>query len=235
MYKTFLIVGGTTGIGKALTDTLLGSGHVVFVASRNATERIDGTAALHVHNIDATREDADWSFLPEKIHGVAYLGGSINLKPFHRLKNEDFLEDFKVNTLGAVNTIQAALPKLKEAGGGAIVLFSSVAVQRGLTFHASVSAAKGGIEGLTKALSAELAPAIRVNAIALSLSDTPMAEKLLNTDAKKESSKNRHALKKVGTPYDGAAMAGFLLSDQATWITGQIIGVDGGMGAIQNL
>ena len=235
MNKKFLIVGGTTGVGKSLTDMLINQGHHVYVVSRKAQDRLASGNGLHVHNLDATHEGADWGFLPDKIHGVAYLGGSINLKPFHRLKNDDFLEDFKVNTLGAVNTIQAALPKFKEAGGGSVVLFSTVAVQRGLAFHASVSAAKGGVEGITRALSAELAPSIRVNAIALSLSETPMAEKLLNTEAKQEASRNRHALKRFGTAHDGASMAAFLLSDDATWITGQVIGVDGGMGTVQNI
>ncbi len=235
MSNNYLIVGGTTGIGAALSGKLKALGHHVFAASRHATSRFESGANLSVNDIDATDESSDWSFLPEQLHGVAYLGGSINLKPFHRLKNADFLEDFRVNTLGAINTVQAALPKLKNAGGGSVVLFSSVAVQRGLTFHASISAAKGGIEGLTRALSAELAPTVRVNAIALSLSDTPMAEKLLNSELKQEASRNRHALKRYGTAADGASLAAFLLSAEASWITGQIIGLDGGMSAIQNI
>jgi NAD(P)-dependent dehydrogenase (short-subunit alcohol dehydrogenase family) len=235
MEKAYLVVGGTTGIGKAIADKLLGEGNTVFIVSRNATSRRAPEGSLFVYDVDATDESADWSFLPEVLDGVVYCGGSINLKPFHRLKNEDFLEDFKVNLLGAVNTVQAALPALKKAGMGSVVLFSTVAVQRGLTFHTSVSAAKGGVEGLTRALSAELAPKIRVNAVAISLTDTPMAERLLSTDAKKEAGKERHPLKRYGTPEDSAAVATFLLGSQSSWITGQVIGVDGGMSAIQNL
>jgi NAD(P)-dependent dehydrogenase (short-subunit alcohol dehydrogenase family) len=173
MAKQYLIVGGSTGIGKSLSEQLTKAGHQVFVASRSAASRMESGDNISVHTVDATDESADWSFLPEKLDGVVYCGGSINLKPFHRLKNADFLEDFKVNLVGAVNTIQAALPALKKADQGSIVLFSTVAVQRGLTFHSSVSAAKGGIEGLIRALSAEFAPKIRVNAVAISLTNTP--------------------------------------------------------------
>jgi NAD(P)-dependent dehydrogenase (short-subunit alcohol dehydrogenase family) len=235
MSKHYLILGGSTGIGKALSENLTAQGHHVTVASRSASSRMESDNLLSVHDIDATNAEADWSFLPEKLDGVAYLGGSINLKPFHRLKNEDFLADFQVNLIGAVNTIQAALPAMKKSEGASIVLFSTVAVQRGLTFHASVAAAKGAVEGLTRALSAELAPSIRVNAVALSLTDTPMAEKLLSNDTKREAADQRHALKRHGKPQDIAEMAAFLLGDKSSWITGQIIGVDGGMGTVQNL
>ncbi len=235
MAKHFLIVGGSTGVGKSLSEILIQAGNQVFVASRQAESRLEASDNLSVHTIDAMDESADWSFLPEKLDGVVYCGGSINLKPFHRLKNADFLEDFKMNLLGAVNTIQAALPALKKAEQGSIVLFSTVAVQRGLTFHSSVSAAKGGVEGLVRALSAEFAPAIRVNAVALSLTDTPMAEKLLGTEAKMEAGNARHPLKRVGRPEDAAKAAAFLLCSESSWITGQIIGVDGGMSTIQNL
>lgn len=235
MGRTYLVVGGSTGIGKAITEKLLDGGNSVYVASRGATGRMTAGENLFVHDIDATDDQADWAFLPETLDGVVYCGGSINLKPFHRLTNEDFIGDFKVNVLGAVNTLQAALPALKKSEMASIVLFSTVAVQRGLTFHTSVSAAKGGIEGITKALSAELAPKIRVNAVAISLTDTPMAERLLSTESKQEAGRARHPLKRYGTPEDSASIATFLLGDQSTWITGQVIGVDGGMSAIQNL
>jgi len=235
MAKQYLIVGGSTGIGKSLSEQLTKAGHQVFVASRSAASRMESGDNISVHTVDATDESADWSFLPEKLDGVVYCGGSINLKPFHRLKNADFLEDFKVNLVGAVNTIQAALPALKKADQGSIVLFSTVAVQRGLTFHSSVSAAKGGIEGLIRALSAEFAPKIRVNAVAISLTNTPMAEKLLGTEAKIEAGNARHPLKRVGKPSDAASAAAFLLGEESSWITGQVIGVDGGMSTIQNL
>lgn len=235
MGKQYLIVGGTTGIGKSLTDILTAGGDSVIIASRSASERIEGSDSISVHDVDATDADADWSFLPEKLDGMAFCPGSINLKPFHRLKNSDFEEDFRINLVGAVNAIQAALPALKKAENASIVLFSTVAVQRGLNFHTSVAAAKGAVEGLTRSLSAELAPTIRVNAVALSLTDTPMAERLLSNDSKKEAGNARHALKRYGQPADIAEMAAFLIGGKSSWITGQIIGVDGGMGTIQNL
>jgi NAD(P)-dependent dehydrogenase (short-subunit alcohol dehydrogenase family) len=235
MSKNIVLIGGTTGIGKALKENLEKTDVHLYIASRSATSRLESGGSITVADIDATDDSADWSFLPEEIHGVAYLGGSINLKPFHRLSNKDFIEDFTVNVIGAVNTIQACLPGMKKAGSAAVVLLSTVAVQRGLTFHASVSAAKGGVEGLVRALSAELAPNIRVNGIALSLTDTPMAERLLSNDSKKEAGKQRHPLKRYGKPEDISEAASFLLSEKASWITGQILGVDGGMSTIQNL
>ncbi|NEN22079.1 SDR family oxidoreductase [Cryomorpha ignava] len=231
----YLVIGGATGIGKRLTEILLEKGHKVHVASRNAKANLEEDSNLVVNDLDAVDSDTDWSFLPEELDGVAYCAGTINLKPFKRLKPEDFKKDFDVNLIGAVNTIQAALPALKKGNGGSILLFSSVAAQRGLTFHASVAAAKGAIEGLTRALSAELAPDIRVNALALSLTDTPLAQNLLSTDKKKESSNDRHPLKRYGKPNDAASIGAFLLSADADWITGQVIGVDGGMGTIQNI
>ncbi len=231
----YLVIGGATGIGERLTEILLQKGNTVYVASRNAKKNTTKKDNLIVADIDAVSADADWSFLPEELDGIAYCAGSINLKQFKRLKLEDFKTDFEINLLGAVNTIQAALPALKKGSGGSILLFSSVAAQRGLTFHASVAAAKGAIEGLTRALSAELAPDIRVNALALSLTDTPLAKNLLGSEKKREASNERHPLKRFGKPNDAASIGAFLLSPDADWITGQIIGVDGGMGAIQNI
>jgi NAD(P)-dependent dehydrogenase (short-subunit alcohol dehydrogenase family) len=235
MSKQYLIVGGTTGIGKSLTEIITSNGDKVILASRSASERTEGSENISVHDVDTTDAEADWSFLPEKLDGMAFCPGSINLKPFHRFKPSDFEEDFRINLVGAVNAIQAALPALKKAEKSSIVLFSTVAVQRGLNFHTSVAAAKGAVEGLTRSLSAELAPGIRVNAVALSLTETPMAERLLSNDSKKEAGNARHALKRFGQPEDIAEMAAFLIGGKSSWITGQIIGVDGGMGTVQNL
>ena len=126
------------------------------------------------------------------------------------------------------------LPRLKKSGNASIVLFSTVAVQSGLPFHTQVAASKGALEGLTKALAAELAPTIRVNCIAPSLTDTPLAASLLNTEQKKEAIALRHPLKRIGTAGDIANMASFLLSPKASWITGQILHVDGGMSSLKS-
>lgn len=222
MAKTYLIIGASSGIGLALSNQLKAAGNHVVTASRNGDIRFD-----------ATTDAFDISSLPDQLDGIAYCPGSINLKPFHRLTTQDFNDDFTINVLGAVKVIQAVLPKLKSAEQSAIVLFSTVAVAQGMPFHASIAAAKGAIEGLTKSLAAELAPKIRVNCIAPSLTDTPLAAKLLANDDKKKASAERHPLKQIGTAEDIAALAAFLLSPNAKWISGQIVGIDGGMSTLR--
>ena len=175
----------------------------------------------------------DLSFLPEQLDGLIYCPGSINLLPFKRIKPAAFMADYELQVLGAIKAIQQVLPALKKVPQASIVLFSTVAVQSGFNFHAQVAVSKGAIEGLTKALAAELAPNVRVNAIAPSLTDTPLAAKLLNTDQKKEANAQRHPLKRIGSAEDIANTAAFLLSEKASWITGQIMHVDGGMSAIK--
>jgi NAD(P)-dependent dehydrogenase (short-subunit alcohol dehydrogenase family) len=178
-------------------------------------------------------ETLDLSFLPEKLDGIAFCPGAIQLKPFARIQAADFVADYQLQVVGAIKVIQGALPALKNADQASIVLFSTVAVQLGLNFHSLVSASKGAIEGLTKSLAAEFAPKIRVNAIAPSLTNTPLAAGLLNSDQKMEANAERHPLKRVGKPEDVSAMAAFLLSPKTSWITGQILSVDGGMGALK--
>ena len=171
--------------------------------------------------------------MPDTIDGIAYCPGSINLKPFRGLKAAQFQADFNINVLGAVHVLQAFQKGLKRADSASVLFFSTVAVQQGMPFHASIAASKGAIEGLTRSLAAEWAPKVRVNCIAPSLTDTPMAARLLSSDDKRAASANRHPLKKVGTPEDIAQLGKLLLSDQAGWITGQIIGVDGGMSSVR--
>jgi NAD(P)-dependent dehydrogenase (short-subunit alcohol dehydrogenase family) len=168
--------------------------------------------------------------LPEVIDGVVYCPGTINLKPFHRITITEFKQEMDVNFFGAVRLLQACLKGLKKSANPAVVLYSTVAVQTGMGFHAGIASAKGAIEGLTRSLAAEWAPSkIRVNAIAPSLTETPLAAALLSSPERKEASDKRHPLGRVGTPEDIAEATSFLLSPKSSWMTGQIIHVDGGM------
>ena len=172
--------------------------------------------------------------LPDTLHGIIYCAGTINLKPFGRLSLEDFSNDFQMNTLGAVAAVQPNISRLKKAKGAGVVFFSSVAANTGFTFHTSISMAKGGLQGLAIALAAEFAPSnIRFNVVAPSLTDTPLAEPLLSSEERRESSAKRHPLGRFGLPEDMAAAATYLASDQASWITGQVLGVDGGLGKLK--
>jgi NAD(P)-dependent dehydrogenase (short-subunit alcohol dehydrogenase family) len=229
--KHFLIVGGSTGIGAAIVRQLSESSHQVLATyNKNIPE---STANVRYHHLDVTTDNYDFSFLPESLDGIVYCPGAINLKPFARINPDDFLKDYQLQVLGAIRVIQQVLPNLKKSGNASIVLFSTVAVQTGFNFHSIVSSSKGAIEGLTRSLAAELAPAIRINAIAPSITETPLAAGLLNTPEKKEGNAQRHPLKKIGTPDDIASMACFLLSNQSAWITGQIMHVDGGMSSVK--
>ncbi|MBB6324946.1 NAD(P)-dependent dehydrogenase (short-subunit alcohol dehydrogenase family) [Algoriphagus iocasae] len=228
--KNILIIGASSGIGKALANSLSKNGNQVF-GTYNQT-LVESSENINFIQFDVLDSELDLSFLPEKLDGLVYCPGSINLKPFARIKAEDFLSDYSLQVVGAIQVIQKVLPLLKASENASIVLFSTVAVQKGFNFHAQVAASKGAIEGLTRSLAAEFAPSIRVNAIAPSITDTPLASKLLASEEKKEANAQRHPLKKIGSPEDIAEMAAFLLSDQSSWMTGQILHVDGGMSSI---
>ena len=230
--KNFLIAGGSYGIGQAIVTNLAKQGHHVYVIARTKGDLPDLPNITHIEN-DAMTDDLDLSILPEVIDGFVYSIGSINLKPFRTLKTEDFLQDFNINVLGAVKILKSIQKPLKKSEQASVVLFSTVAVQQGMPFHASVAAAKGAVEGLTRSLAAEWAPKIRVNCIAPSLTDTPLAARLLATPEKKEAAGNRHPLKRVGTAEELGNIATFLLSENSSWITGQVIGVDGGLSALK--
>ena len=174
--------------------------------------------------------------IDDPIQGIVYLPGSIALKPFKSLKTEHFISDFQINVIGAVNVLKAYESNLKAYDGvSSVVLFSTVAVQKGMAFHASIASAKGAIEGLTRSLAAEWSPQVRVNCIAPSIVDTPLASRLLRTDKQREASAARHPLQRIGTAYEMAHTIDFLLSDKSSWMTGQVISVDGGMSAIQKI
>jgi len=227
--KNILLIGGSYGIGLALAKELQSSNNV-FVASRT-NEELANLKVTHIP-FDVLSDTLDTSKFPEVIDGLVYLPGSINLRPFKGLKLEAFESDLQINFIGLVKVIQAVLPNLTASNQSSIVLFSSVAASMGMPFHTSVAASKGAIEGFTKALAAEYAPKIRVNVIAPSLTDTPLADKFLNNDVKKEKSSERHPLKRFGQPEDIAQMASFLLSEKSSWMSGQILHVDGGISTL---
>ena len=229
--RNYIIIGGSSGIGLQLVRLLEKQGaNVIATYNNNLIEDRPNVKYLQfevktdVFNIDD---------FPEAIHGLAYCPGSINLKPFHRFKEEEFLEDFKLQVLGASKVIKFLLPKMKKSGNASILLFSTIAVQSGFSFHSQVSMSKGAIEGLTRSLAAELAPKIRVNAIAPSLTDTPLALNLLNTPEKVQFQSEKNPLKKIGAAKDIAEAAVFLLTQKSSWVTGQIIHVDGGHSIIK--
>lgn len=226
------IIGASSGIGASLAKQLIAEGQQVFGTFNKTT----GTSPLgfaKLQPLNVLEENPDFSFLPDSLDGLVYCPGAVNLKPFARVKPEDFVTDFQLQLVGAVKVIQACLPKLKNSNHSSIVLFSTVAMQMGFNFHSLVASSKGAVEGLTKALAAEFAPKIRVNCIAPSITDTPLAGSLLNTDEKKEANAQRHPLKKIGKPEDLANLAAFLLSEKSSWITGQVIHVDGGMSSLK--
>ncbi len=229
MKKNILLIGGSYGIGREIANQLKDS-HNIIIASRTNDDSLEGVTH---HTFDALEDDITLLDLPEAIHGLVYCPGSINLKPFKRLKPEAFLEDLNVNFISLVKVVQGLLPNLKAGEQSSLVFFSTVAVKVGMPFHTSVAAAKGAIEGFSKALAAENAPSMRVNVIAPSLTDTPLAERLLSNDDKKDAMGKKHPLKRVGTTKDIANIASFLLSEESSWMTGQIIGVDGGMSTLQ--
>ena len=231
--KNFLIIGGSSGIGLEIVKALNETDDEIYVGSRT-NDQLSPISGVHHLPLDVQAEPFQLEGLPDNLHGMAYCPGTIRLKPFQRLTTDDFLEDFQINFLGAVKTIQACLSRLKKSKGGAsIVLFSTVAVKAGMPFHASVAGAKAAIEGLTRSLAAEFAPRIRVNAIAPSLTDTPLAQNLLSSDEKRQASADRHPLKRIGTPQEIARLAVHLLSDASAWLTGQIIQMDGGMSSLR--
>jgi NAD(P)-dependent dehydrogenase (short-subunit alcohol dehydrogenase family) len=230
--STYLIIGASSGIGKKLADQLVESGHNILATYFKNKPEADTDLPVY-HYLNVLDETISLNFLPEALDGLVYCPGSINLRPFERIKPADFVADFNLQVMGAIKIIQAAMPRLKKAENASIVLFSTVAVQTGFPFHTQVSASKGAIEGLTRALAAEFAPKIRVNCIAPSLTDTPLAASMLNTDQKREANALRHPLKKTGTPENIADMAEFLLSKKASWISGQIFHVDGGMSSLK--
>jgi len=221
---SYLIIGASSGIGKEIVSQLRSENHKIWATSRK--EGLDGLIVLD------PKDPASFATIEEPLDGLVYCPGSITLKPLKSLREEDFKEDFETNLLGAFRILKHYLPNL-QANGGSVVLFSTVAAQLGLPFHASIASAKGAIEGMTRSLAAELAPKIRVNAIAPSLTDTSLASKLLDTESKRKAAEDRHPLKRIGQASDIASLAVWLLSAKSQFVSGQVIAIDGGLGSIK--
>jgi len=226
----FIIVGASSGIGFQLAKNLSEKGHTIYALNRNKVD-LDSIPNCQFHEVDIAMEIPNFPNIEGAIDGLIYCPGTINLKPFRALKAEDFLNEYNINFMGAVKSIKQYLPNLQLGEFPSIVLFSTVAVQTGMSFHASIASAKGAIEGLTRSLAAEFAPKIRVNAIAPSLTATPLADKLINNESKLKASEDRHPLKKIGSSSDMSQAVEFLLN--ANWMTGQIMHVDGGMSSVR--
>lgn len=229
MKKNILLIGGSSGIGLSLVNQI-SQDHNVYVACRSSNSLPENVNYI---NYDVLNDELDSSLFPETIDSFIYLPGSINLRPFKSLSIESFKEDLEINFIGLIKSLKSVLKNLTASNSASIVLFSTVAVQRGMPFHSSVSSSKGAIEGLAKSLAAELSPKIRVNVIAPSLVNTPLANRFLNNDIKIEKSANRHPLKRIGSASDIANLIDYLISDKSSWITGQIIAVDGGLSTIE--
>jgi NAD(P)-dependent dehydrogenase (short-subunit alcohol dehydrogenase family) len=226
--KNFLVIGASSGIGEALAHTLSASGHQVFGTYNQ--NPVEGANFFALNVLD---EVLNFDFLPEQLDGLAYCPGAIQLRPFHRIKLDKFRQDFDLQVGGAIKVIQGVLPRLKKAENASIVLFSTVAVQQGFNFHSQVAVSKGALEGLTRSLAAEFAPKIRVNCVAPSLTHTPLADKLLNSEEKIAANAQRHPLKRIGAAGDIAQAAAFLLTAQSSWMSGQVLAVDGGMSSLR--
>ena len=231
--RTVAVIGDSKGIGLALRTQLLAEGHRVIGVSRTGAQAAGEYTGLV---FDAVAHPCDLAAFTDRLDGLVYCPGTISLKPVRGVKAEQVMEDFRVNAMGFLQTVQANLKLLKAgaaSGTGApgVVGFSTVAVQTGMGFHASIAAAKGAVEGLVRTMAAEFAPDIRVNAVAPSLTDTPLAASLLSSDAKREASAARLPLNRVSSAEEVAAMAAFSLSPSAADISGQILQVDNCMSA----
>ena len=228
--KNYLVVGGSSGIGKEITE-ILSIENIVFSTSRNDLNETKGNIRQIKYNV--LEDELNTELLPDQIDGFVYCPGTINLRPFRSLKLETFRSDLELNLIGAIKTLQVILSKLQQSPSASIIFYSTVAVKTGMPFHSSVSSSKSALEGLTRSLAAEFAPKIRVNCIAPSIVNTPLANKFLNTEDKIEKAAARHPLNKIGTAKEIAQLTQYLLDEKSKWITGQIINIDGGISSVK--
>lgn len=224
----YLIIGSSSVIANHLQKNLLSSSQEIWSLSRSDVN----PDATHHLTWPSVKDELPNDFLPDELHGLVYFPGTISLKPFHRTSQDDFMKDLEINFLGAVKTLQWALPSLKK-GNASVVLLSTVAASIGMSFHSSIASSKGALEGLAKSLAAEWAPSIRVNVVAPSLTDTPLASGFLSTEDKRQAAMKRHPLNKFGTPDDISNAVKFLLSPESSWMTGQTLHVDGGLSSVK--
>lgn len=229
--KNVLVIGGSSGIGAAIVDVLLEQDYRVTATFRSHEISLDHPNLVK-QRFDVLEDDPS-SIQMDEVDAIVYAPGSIDLKPFNRFEVSDLQSDLQLNALAAFNVIKSLYSKLRKGKDPSVVLFSTVAVQTGFPYHLQVGISKGAVEGMVRALAAEFAPRIRVNAIAPSLTDTPLAGNMLSTEEKKKANGDRHPLGRVGEPKDIAAVAEFLVSDRSSWVTGQIMHVDGGMSSIK--
>jgi 3-oxoacyl-[acyl-carrier protein] reductase len=227
--RKYIFAGANSAIAKATAEKLRTQGHHIIGISRtDVSSYYDDSYTVNDYCDKTTYPQIEGA-----VNGLVYFPGSIKLKPFARISAEEYLDDFRIHALGAAMFTQHFIPNLKTGDAPSIVFISSVAARTGLTFHTSVSMAKGALESLALSLAAELSPLVRVNAVSLSLTDTPLASSLLNTDQKREASALRHPLKKIGSADDAAESISFLLGSSASWITGNVINLDGGMKSLR--
>jgi len=235
MGGNFIIAGGSKGIGLQLVNQLRPFADRVVVYSRTRDD-LDVSGNVRHHAVDFAGDPIELPELPDVIHGLAYCPGTINLRSFRGLKEEDFRSDLEVNFFGAIRCLQACMTGLKKGSAenrSAVVLFSTVAVGTGMPMHASIAAAKGAVEGLAKSLAAEWAPKIRVNCLAPALTETPLAANFFGTEEKRQAMEARHPLGRIGTAAEVASLAKFLLCKESDWITGQTFGIDGGLSTLK--
>jgi len=231
--RHYLIYGATGGIGSAIARKVVSQDAKVFLVARDApkVEALGNELSmpwLAADVLDENTFDAVAEQSPDVLDGLVYAVGNINLKSVKRLKPDDFVHDYRLHALGAARAVQTALPALEKGADASVVFFSSVAAKLGFSMHASMGMAKGAVSGLTVSLAAELAPRIRVNAIAPSLTQTKMAAPLISNAAMATAIAKQHPMQRLGAPEDIASLACWLLGSESSWMTGQVLGLDGG-------
>jgi 3-oxoacyl-[acyl-carrier protein] reductase len=229
--KTYIFIAGSSTIAQSLIKRLenLEVSLIVFSRSENI---FPDQKNVKWHQFKIIEDEFKPEMIPGSVDALVYFPGTINLKPFQTLKTEDFKNDLEINFFGALKSIKALYRPLRKSGNGSVVLFSTVASKVGMLYHASIASAKAAVEGLTRSLAAEFAPHIRVNCIAPSLTETQMASKLLSNEERRNSIAQRNPMKKIGQPEELAKLVEFLAGEKSSWITGQIIGIDGGMSTL---